>query len=261
MHVETTGSGTPLLIIHATGASTEWWGDVRSDLESDHQVTAYDRRGYGRTAGKPCRDVRKHAADAAELIDAPAIVVGHSSGGTTALQLTLDHPEKVAGLVVIEPAVHAVRSSTPDFLRAAAKAKALQARGKTVAAAECFERWASGYSHGGNAYDGLPEELRAIMRASARSVLADLDLAPYSAGGEHLRLDRLQGLRIPATLVLGSASRVWFHRMAHRLGLAWPALGLDVVEGASHYVPTDDPAAVVAAVRRVSRRVEGLVAA
>ena len=254
MHVETTGTGDPILLIHPTGGSTEWWGAVRDDLVTDHRVTAFDRRGYGQTGGKPCRDLRKHAADAAELIDAPAVVVGWSSGGATALQLALDHPEKVTGLVVLEPPVHALRCATPRLLRAITRAKALQLRGQDVAGAVSFQRWASSYAHGGNAYDRLPAERQADVQGAARSVLADLDASPHGAGGDHLRLDRFPTLPVPATLVLGAASEEWFHRMAHRLGLAWPALKMDVVAGGSHFLGFDAPDRVVAAVRDVAAR-------
>src|SRR4051794_32218581 len=38
------GFGTPLLLIHGTGMSSELWGAAVQDLATDHRVLVYDRR-------------------------------------------------------------------------------------------------------------------------------------------------------------------------------------------------------------------------
>ena len=256
LHVAAEGQGRPVLLVHATGTSVEWLAGVMADLRGDHRVIAFDRRGFGSTGGSPVRDIARHAADAAAVLERhaaePALVVGWSSGGTVAAQLALARPELVAGLVLAEPSIQATRASTRGTVGAIVRAKALQARRRPVEAAESFERWASGYKRGGNAYDALPGHLRAITRASARSVLADLDPSRRGAGGDHVRLRRLAALPMPITLIEGSDSDPWFDRIGDQLRRAVPHLRIETLPGAGHYLPVDDPAGFAAAVRRAA---------
>jgi len=79
------------------------------------RVVAPDLRGYGESDPAPVdatRGLRDFADDVAALLDgalpffvsgARPIVVGHSMGGGVAMQLTIDHPERVAGLLLEAP--------------------------------------------------------------------------------------------------------------------------------------------------------------
>ena len=77
---------------------------------ASHRVIAYDRRGFARSSAAPRGVLADQARDAAELLEAlgasPATVVGWSAGGVIALDLAASYPERVASLVLAEPAVH-----------------------------------------------------------------------------------------------------------------------------------------------------------
>ncbi len=70
---------------------------------------APDRPGYGDSgAGEIVPGLREQARLLAPLLDdagGPAIVVGHSLGGAHALQLAMDYPEKVRGVLLIAASV------------------------------------------------------------------------------------------------------------------------------------------------------------
>ncbi len=77
------------------------------------RVIAIDRPGHGhsdRPGGRDSASITRQAALIAEAMAAAgaprAIVLAHSFAGAVALTLAMDHPERVAGLVLLSPASH-----------------------------------------------------------------------------------------------------------------------------------------------------------
>ena len=83
---------------------------------SGFRLVAYHRRGYG-NSGRVSAPVTMadQAEDALGLLDRldvdRAHLVGHSVGGTIALQLALTCPERVSTLVLLEVSIHGERRS------------------------------------------------------------------------------------------------------------------------------------------------------
>jgi pimeloyl-ACP methyl ester carboxylesterase len=105
LYYETHGhvSEPALLLIHAGVASLRMWDPIVDSLAGDHHVVRYDTRGFGgtRTGEDPYSD----RDDARALLDhlgiAEATVIGSSRGGRIALDLTLETPERMSGLVLV----------------------------------------------------------------------------------------------------------------------------------------------------------------
>jgi 3-oxoadipate enol-lactonase len=92
-----------LLLIHAGIATLRMWDPQIPALAADHFVIRFDTRGFGQTSTE---DVAfSNRADALALLDhlgvARATLIGCSRGGTIAIDLAVDSPDRVAGLVVI----------------------------------------------------------------------------------------------------------------------------------------------------------------
>ncbi len=105
IYYETDGhvSKPTVLLIHAGIANLRMWDSLVPALADDHFVVRYDTRGFGATE---TQDVGfSDRADARGILDhlgiARATVVGCSRGGGIAIDLTLESPERVAGLVLI----------------------------------------------------------------------------------------------------------------------------------------------------------------
>jgi pimeloyl-ACP methyl ester carboxylesterase len=111
---ESHGDGEPtVLLVHAGVTDQRSWAHVVDALPGQRCLT-YDARGYGRTTYEH-EDGWSPADDALAVLDAcdvgAAVVVGCSMGGRTALDLTLAHPDRVRGLVLIGTAV----TGAPDL--------------------------------------------------------------------------------------------------------------------------------------------------
>lgn len=97
------------------------WKDVIAGLGADCRCITYARAGLGKSGGdgKP-KTIDAHVADLAAVIDtlAPSrkvVLVGHSYGGLLATEYARRHPERLQGLVLVDPATMGQRK---DFLKA-----------------------------------------------------------------------------------------------------------------------------------------------
>ena len=115
-HYKTAGSGElAVVMLHGFGASLYSWREVIPDLAENNSVFSYDRPAFGLTerpidweGDSPYTlSASVHQLDA--LLDFwgldQAVLIGNSAGGTVALAFTLEHPERVAGLVLVDPAL------------------------------------------------------------------------------------------------------------------------------------------------------------
>jgi pimeloyl-ACP methyl ester carboxylesterase/predicted glycosyltransferase len=114
LHYEVFGDGEPVAMLLPTWSiihSRHWKLQV-PDLARRHRVVTFDGRGNGlsdRPAGLDAYRTAEFTADALAVMDATgterAVLVALSMGATWALELGALHPERVAGIVFIGPAV------------------------------------------------------------------------------------------------------------------------------------------------------------
>jgi len=105
VYYETAGhvSAPALLLLHAGIGHLRMWDPQVAALSARHFVIRFDARGCGKTRTD---DVAfSDSADALAILDhlgvESATLIGCSRGGTTALDIAVEHPERVAGLVTV----------------------------------------------------------------------------------------------------------------------------------------------------------------
>ncbi len=103
------GSGDRVfLFVHGNCATSLWWERVMAALPAGIRSIALDLRGCGDT-DKPAQQwTWQELADdvylfAQALNLSKVTLVGHSLGGTIAMQVAADHPDLVAKLVMVNP--------------------------------------------------------------------------------------------------------------------------------------------------------------
>ena len=106
-HYEISGEGHPLVLVHAGIADGRMWNDQFHVFAQHYKVLRYDRRGFGNTS--MVAGSFSHHADLYELLKflkiERAFLVGCSQGAKTVLDLSLEHPELTAALVLVSPAL------------------------------------------------------------------------------------------------------------------------------------------------------------
>ncbi|MFE0632241.1 alpha/beta fold hydrolase [Streptomyces sp. NPDC058864] len=249
------GDGEPVLLVHASFGA-DWFAPL-AGLLPGFRVVRTHRAGYGRSRDLSGElSVADHTRHLAEVLDArgtgPAHVVGHSTGGTLALQLAAAHPQLVRSMVLLEPALpYAPDEPESDAMR------------RAVAAAEEGDL-ARAYGH----FPGrvcAPGYLDVMTRALGsdgfrRSVLSgryffDHERAAFAAWDADAA--GLEAVRQPALLVaggegerLGSPYRARNRALAGRLARAEQV----TLPGVSHAMPLEDPALVAWTVLDFVRR-------
>jgi haloacetate dehalogenase len=108
-----TSSGPPVLLLHGHPRTSATWHRVAPQLaEAGYAVVCPDLRGYGRSSGPA--DTADHrpyskramAADLIALMDHLGhhrfLLAGHDRGSYVALRLTLDHPDRVSRVALLD---------------------------------------------------------------------------------------------------------------------------------------------------------------
>lgn len=98
-------STRPVLLLHGLGAThASWTLQIPELVKAGFRVVAPDSRGFGKSGYPGRTSVPLMVEDFIHLLDALQIprtdVVGISMGGTQALQMALDYPERVHRLVL-----------------------------------------------------------------------------------------------------------------------------------------------------------------
>ena len=115
VHHQVKGEGPDVVLIHGiTSTLAIWYTKVIPALASDYRVAAYDLRGHGHSGMTPTGySSADMAGDLLALMDhigmERARLVGHSFGGSIALHLALLHPDRVAGVVLVDTGVACLR--------------------------------------------------------------------------------------------------------------------------------------------------------
>jgi pimeloyl-ACP methyl ester carboxylesterase len=123
-------SGQVVVAVHGLGGSHANWHDLGPLLARSHRVLAVDLAGHGRTprAGRSA-SVRANCQllgrFLTEVVGRPAVLLGNSMGAAISMLHAAEHPEGVAGLALIGPALPRTRAHVPN--RALAKQVALYA--------------------------------------------------------------------------------------------------------------------------------------
>lgn len=130
IHTLVGGKGAPVLLLHGAPLSHLAWASVAVQLASDFTVVVPDLRGYGWSSKPEGGDnhinysKRTMAQDQVNVMEKLGFkqfaLVGHDRGGRVARRLTLDHPERVKNLTVLDivPAHYLYSHITREFVEA-----------------------------------------------------------------------------------------------------------------------------------------------
>src|SRR5207302_883667 len=94
------GRGSPIVLIHGLADDHRLWRKVVPSLAIRHRMLLYDLRGHGQTSlGDADGSLQQLGQDLLNLLDAleleTAALTGYSLGGTVAMRLAIDHPERL----------------------------------------------------------------------------------------------------------------------------------------------------------------------
>ena len=253
LYYETRGhvSAPALLLVHAGVASLRMWDPIVPSLEGDHHVVSFDTRGFGgtRTSDDPYSD----RDDARALLDhlgiPEATVVGSSRGGRIAVDLALETPERVSGLVLVAAGI----SGFPDVPLTGAE----QRLARELEEAEAGQDWqrladleVAFWSIGPTrttadldpAFVSLAQELNRANVPHAVEQPSPVPLAPPAYG-------RLGELALPALVTVGAHDVSVAQRRFEYARDELPGAEIEVFEHSAHLPSVEQPVEFVGRLR------------
>lgn len=263
VHFKAAGEGEPgFVLLHGFGASTFSWREVFPSFSSWGRTVAFDRPGFGLTS-RPLRwqglnpySPEAQVALTVGLMDSlgmrKTILVGHSAGAGVAVHTALAHPERVAALILVAPAV-GMGSPLPPWLRAlmatpqARRLGPVFVRRIAVQGEEILRR--SWHDPSRITPEVLAGYRRPLQAQDWDRALWELSLAARPVP----LLPRLEELRIPVLVVTGDDDRIVPLEASRRLADRIPGAQLTVIPSCGHLPHEERPAEFLAAVEAFLR--------
>lgn len=229
------GLGVPLLLTHGFGATSRMWDRNIDALSVDRPVIVWDQRGHGSSDAPEEMDRYSEqisVADMVAILDAAdaerAVIGGMSLGGYLSLAFHLVHPQRVAGLVLVD--------TGPGYRNDDARGKWNAWVEKT---AQRFERGEGSASRSAEVTQAAHEHPEGLPRA-ARGVMAQKDARVIAS---------LDSIAVP-TLVIVGADDTDFLAGADYMARHIANSAKVVLPDAGHAANMDQPEAFNAAVRK-----------
>ncbi|HQS56914.1 MAG: pimeloyl-[acyl-carrier protein] methyl ester esterase [Gallionellales bacterium 35-53-114] len=232
LHIESQGSGEPLLLIHGWGMHGGMWGQVAEQLALTHRVHLVDLPGHGGSAACTPYELDNLVQQLSEQFGEPLAVCGWSLGGQVALRWAQLHPEQIKKLVLV--------ATTPCFVQqddwsGAMAAETLQDFAASLMQnhALTLKRFLALQLRGSENERELLLDLRARLYANGEP-----DIKALQGGLDILRDTDLRGqlkhLAQPALVIAGGRDTLTPAAASEYLAQTLPDARFVKIEGAAH---------------------------
>jgi 3-oxoadipate enol-lactonase len=237
-HVRESGEGRPVLLLHGFPLSSEMWQQTMDLAPAGWRMIAPDFRGHGSSEDSDDAGMPRLVRDQVELLDLlgvgePVVVVGLSMGGYVALEMGRSYPDRVRALVLVDTRAEADDRDGAEKRRATADR--VMTRGSEDLAEEMAEKLFSPSTTG-----AVRSFWRTLMAATRpRGVAAALRGMAERSDSRQV----LAGWRKPLLVVVGEDDQITPPEDARRMHQVVPQSRLEVIPGAGHLPPVEQPAA------------------
>ena len=242
---EVAGDGAPLVLSHAGFVDSRMWDDQWCDFTQQHSVIRFDMRGFGKSAlGATPIERRRDLDRLLRQLDVPrAAFVGCSLSGEVILDFALEHPEKVAALILVSavPGGFEMQGEPPSNLFE--MISAIQQGDLTLASELQNRLWIDGPFR-------QPEQVNARVRQRAaemnRIALTNgtwgkADTQPANPLNPPAR-QRLAEIRVPTLIIAGGLDHPEILRAAEVMAAAIPQAKKVIISDCAHLPNMEQPA-------------------
>lgn len=243
--VQTSGSGLPLVLLHAFPLDHGMWRRQEPLAESLRLIVP-DLRGFGGSTGSVPGGIADLADDVAELLDAvhlerPAVICGVSMGGYVAQHVAVRHPDRVAALVLVDTKLEA---DTPEARAARADLAGKVGRlGQSILADAMIPRLlAVPRSDADPLVVARHAENRLLLQSLIeRQPVATIQAALAALGDRPDMTDAMRHVSVPTLLVVGAEDQITPPACLEAAEAIIPNAKLLIVPAAGHLVPLETP--------------------
>ena len=241
----TRGAGEPVVFLHGFPTSGHLWSDVVAQMPAGHRLVVVDLLGYGRSdpPGDRPLTLRAHAERIVGLLDAlgiaSACVVGHDLGGGVAQSLALHWPARVTRLGLVD-SVAFDGWPTRDVRLAQRLLPLLRYLPTTWLLPIVRADLERGYYDPVHATHSIDKYQCPFNSNEGRRVFLE-HLAALDARETVSLGSRLGEIGVPTAVICGSHDPFLPMSLARRLARQIPGATIDVLSGARHFTPEEEP--------------------
>lgn len=258
-HVQVSGAGPPVLLLHGAGAATHSWRGLTPLLADRFMVVAPDLPGHGFTAMPPENGLslpamaRRTAALIAALDVRPSLIVGHSAGAAIALQMSLDGRFGEAPVVAINGALQPFAGAVAPLFQGLAMGLFVNPLAVRMFAGAARDRGrvARMIRGTGSDIDAVGLDLYARLLRKPGHVAGTLGMM----GSWDLRALRrtLPQLNADLTLIVGDRDQAVPPSVAEDVRASLPGASIATLPGLGHLAHEERPDLVAALISDVAR--------
>jgi pimeloyl-ACP methyl ester carboxylesterase len=246
IHFQSWGTGTPLLLCHQSPSSSEQFTAIYPLLaQRGIRAIGVDTPGYGMSSVPSAPPTIADYADAlVAVLDrlgiARAFVLGQHTGSMTAMEATIRHPQRFAGLVLNSPTPFDLAERAQWKERITPRQKAWRPRADGGHLQELWDRRCAASGPAWNHVDAMHREVVQMLRAGPTLWYG------HAASFEYDQLGRLPLVRVP-TLILANSGDLTFP-LVRRARELRPDFSYVELAGGTHDIVDEQPEAFSAAV-------------
>ena len=244
------GSGVPVVLLHDGTLDRRVFAEQLHALPG-YRVLNLDARGHGESS-TPSSPYQR-ADDVIALLDhldlPAAFLVGQAMGGTTALDVALDHPERVLGAVLSGCGTSQQYWQSPFIVDLLAQQAAAATRLDTAGYVEAYLRmWVDGPAR--RPADVDPEVRERCREMALHTATRHARPDPVFPGRAADSWARLPSIDVAVVAVVGELDCADVREMAERVVAAVPGARLEAVPATGHMVTMERPRWFTDVVRR-----------
>jgi pimeloyl-ACP methyl ester carboxylesterase len=227
-HVQRLGAGPPTVVfLHGLVMDnlSSWYFTLANPVATFAEALLYDLRGHGKSERPPKGyGLEQMVEDLRGVLDAtghpePVTLVGNSYGALLALAFAVHHPQRVAGLVLVDGHL-----SDGTWAQDMVRTLRLEGAERDALIVRSFRDWLG--RHSARKRNRLAETASALVHGT--SLVADLERTPAYGPGE------IRAIRCPVLAIYGERSDLRSH--GERLAAALERSELRIYPGCTHSV-------------------------
>lgn len=255
--------GRPTLVfLHGWTCDLDTWHFQRQALRGTHRMVFIDLRSHGNSGqANPLSSSLSDLADDLKIVldrfapDEPVVLIGHSMGGMTIMQLACDEPklfgDRIVGVMLMSTSSGRLVRKAPAIARLTPMLRLggpVLDWGRGFNSRSVMRRWAVGPGASDEAIDMADE----MIQRSPTHVIVDF----YP---NFVNLDVTAGFddlgRIPVVVLCGTRDMLTPFKHSRRLAEGVPGATLVAVEGAGHMVMFENHDRVTQVLRGLLERI------
>ena len=240
------------VLIHCTLAHAGAWTGLSAHLGDMANMIAFDLPSHGRSDvwTPEAGDTQMLSVNmAADFIDGPVDLIGHSFGATVALRLAVERPDLVRSLVLCEPVFFAIARADDPAGQTQSEAdmrefmEALDIGDMETAGRSFVDYW-----DGAGKWDSLTESARKSVTTQMAFIAAG-EATLYEDTAGLIESGALEKIEAPTLLIDGADSPKSMGTINTGLAARIPNATRTIIFGAGHMVPISHPMAVAAEIK------------